>query len=979
MKKISLILVFLLVIYTLTFPFLKGEESVKVMGYGPTGLSFYKPVDVKVFNDKIFILDSFHFRVVELDENFNFLRGFGGFGNSISSFINPNSIYIDSEGLIYVCDIGDGKIKIFKENGEFAGWFISYNGMEPAACAVDENQRLWVLDRSDSAIKVFSLFGDFKLKIGKEGEGKKQFKNPSDIIIKDGKVFILDSGNSRVQVLSTSGEYLYDFGVYGLQEGSLYYPTHFTFDKNGNIWITERDSGRIQVFTPEGKYIETIGEKWASPSGIYPFKGAMLVSLIDEDTLNLISYKGEVIKRIGEEVNSPTYFPQGVSLLSDGSILVVNSGTSSISVFDRDRNFIKRISGYGRAPGKLQYPLGLCVNKDDEIVVLDTGSHVVEIYDKEEKFIKTFGRYGGGKGMFIYPLSIAVDSDKRYYVIDSTCRVQVFDSNGKFLYQFGGIGSGDGLFTKRGEFYADKFGIMGIGPRGIAVSDKLSKVFVCDSAGDRVEVFTKKGEFLYSFGEEILKTPVSITLIDYEEIAVLNENGRIDFFNTNGEYTRSIGESGGPMSIFNETEFNEEFYRKDTLKFLKPGGIFYKDSKLFVADTFNHRVQIITLGSLKVNPDKFDFGEVESGEKIKFSFEVEGKDGRIEAPSFITLSKYEFNGKERIEGVIDTSKLIPGRSYKERIKIYSSSGYKEIEIIFSIKEDTTPPDVSFSVPDGFITGKKNIKVEGKTEVGARVYLEGKEIEVDEEGNFTLYLKLKEGMNVFEIKAVDESGNENKVFLSIICDLTPPYLWVNLPSKYKTTEERIKISGEVEKGSSLFVDGKKIEISKEGKFLVEIPLNFGYNRIEFRAVDKAGNESVVKRVVYKVEKKTINLWIGSKEAEVNGEIVKMDVSPFIKNGRTYVPVRFVTESLGAYVFWDQEDKRVTFQLYDTVIEMWVGKVRYFINNIPQTMDSPPLLVPPGRVMVPIRFVSEGLGSEVLWDGVERKVTIIYPKE
>ncbi len=972
MRKILILLIVVSIVSFTPGLSLEGEENVKVIGYGPGRFNLYKPTDVKVSNDKIFILDSLHFRIVELDENFNFIRGFGGFGDSISSFITPNSIYVDSEGFIYVCDTESGKIKIFKENGEFAGWFISFKDMKPTACAIDENQKLWVTDKADGTIKVFSLFGDFKMKIGKEGEGKKQFKDPNDIIIKDEKVFILDSGNSRVQVLSTSGEYLYDFEL-------DYYPTHLTFDKEGNIWITERDSGKIQVFSPEGKYLRTIGDKWHLPSGIYPFKGAMLLTSIEDDVVNLISYDGKVIKVIGEEPDSPTYFPQSISLLSDGSIAVANSGTSSISIFDKDGNFIKKISEYGRAPGKLQYPLGICVNKDDEIAVLDTGSHVVEVYDKDGKFLKTFGRYGGGKGKFIYPLSITTDSDKRYYVTDSTCRVQVFDKDGKFLYQFGGIGSGDGKFTKKGDFSAQKLGITGIGPRGITVSDEMDMVFVCDSAGDRVEVFTKKGSFLKTFGKGVLKTPVSVALIDSKEIAVLNEGGRIDFFNFDGEYTRSIGENGGPMSNFNETEFSKDFYKRDTLKFLKPGGIFYSDGKLFVADTFNHRVQVITLDHLKVSPDKFDFGEVDRGKKIEFEFDVEGKKGRIEAEEFISLSKYEFDGKERIRGVIDTSNLVEGKTYEEKIKIFSLSGYAEIQITFSIKMDTIPPDLKFSIPDGFITNKKNIKVDGTTEIGARVFFEGKEIEVDREGNFTIYMKLKEGMNVFEIKAVDESGNEKKVFLSIICDLTPPYLWVNLPLKYKVSEDRIKISGEVEKGSSLFVDGKKIEISKEGKFLVEIPLNFGYNRIEFKAVDKAGNESVVKRVVYRVEKKTIILWIGKKEAKVNGETVKMDVSPFIKNGRTYVPVRFVTESLGAYVFWDQTDKRVTFQLYDTVVEMWVGKVRYFINNIPQTMDSPPLLVPPGRVMVPIRFVSEGLGSEVLWDGREKKVTIIYPKE
>ncbi|HQJ57418.1 MAG TPA: copper amine oxidase N-terminal domain-containing protein, partial [Caldisericia bacterium] len=64
--------------------------------------------------------------------------------------------------------------------------------------------------------------------------------------------------------------------------------------------------------------------------------------------------------------------------------------------------------------------------------------------------------------------------------------------------------------------------------------------------------------------------------------------------------------------------------------------------------------------------------------------------------------------------------------------------------------------------------------------------------------------------------------------------------------------------------------------------------------------------------------------------------------------------------------------------DTSLTMWVDKLNYYVNSIPYLMDSPPLLLPPGRVFVPIRVVSESLGANVLWDEKEKKVTILYPK-
>jgi hypothetical protein len=59
-------------------------------------------------------------------------------------------------------------------------------------------------------------------------------------------------------------------------------------------------------------------------------------------------------------------------------------------------------------------------------------------------------------------------------------------------------------------------------------------------------------------------------------------------------------------------------------------------------------------------------------------------------------------------------------------------------------------------------------------------------------------------------------------------------------------------------------------------------------------------------------------------------------------------------------------------------MWVNNLNYYVNSILYLMDSPPLLLPPGRVFVPIRVVSESLGANVIWDAKEKKVLITYPK-
>ncbi|WP_157942922.1 copper amine oxidase N-terminal domain-containing protein [Acetivibrio saccincola] len=109
--------------------------------------------------------------------------------------------------------------------------------------------------------------------------------------------------------------------------------------------------------------------------------------------------------------------------------------------------------------------------------------------------------------------------------------------------------------------------------------------------------------------------------------------------------------------------------------------------------------------------------------------------------------------------------------------------------------------------------------------------------------------------------------------------------------------------------------------------------------------------------------------------VNGNRVNFpDAEPFIDdNGRTQVPVRFVSEALGAEVSWEGSIKTVTISQRDKEIKIVIGKKDYTINGEKSLMDTEALLKE-DRTFVPIRFVSEGLGARVDWDPAVRTVYI-----
>jgi len=116
-----------------------------------------------------------------------------------------------------------------------------------------------------------------------------------------------------------------------------------------------------------------------------------------------------------------------------------------------------------------------------------------------------------------------------------------------------------------------------------------------------------------------------------------------------------------------------------------------------------------------------------------------------------------------------------------------------------------------------------------------------------------------------------------------------------------------------------------------------------------------------------------LTIAGKEAEVAGRKVALETPPFIRQDRAFVPLRFVSESLGAVVNWEQESQKATIFLGTDKITLAPGRQTALVNGKEKTMDVSSILEK-GRIYVPIRFVAEVLGSKVEWDGLLSQVRI-----
>ncbi len=192
--------------------------------------------------------------------------------------------------------------------------------------------------------------------------------------------------------------------------------------------------------------------------------------------------------------------------------------------------------------------------------------------------------------------------------------------------------------------------------------------------------------------------------------------------------------------------------------------------------------------------------------------------------------------------------------------------------------------------------------------------------------------------------------------------------VGLTGSVKTNSANLKIAPKVITADTksiqiTFVPGKQL-VWKEFKDTVTIETNGGNITVPISA---------------NVVGKTIKMVIGDTNFEVTTDVTETVVSPRapqIISGRTYVPLRATGDVFKAEVLWDAAEKKVTYKMGDTTIELWIGKNTANVNGKSVALQNPPIIVS-NSTYVPLRFVSEQLGSKVEWDQNSKTVTITYP--
>jgi hypothetical protein len=474
-----------------------------------------------------------------------------------------------------------------------------------------EQQRLYIADTGNNRIQAFIRGNVFQLAFGGFGQNEREFDRVSGVCSNDTKVFIVDSGNSRIQIFDSKASYISQFGVFGSTEGSFKFPTDIAINQD-RLYVLDTGNNRVQIFDLQGKFISSIGKKgtgnseFNSPRGIEIAENMIFVSDTENNRIQIFDLKGTFLSSFGTYGTDDKAFNQPKGICYDaGNLYIVDAGNKRVQIYTQKGDFASTLKFDG-----FESPFGVAV-LDNRVLVSDVTVNKIFTLEKDGKLYGYFGTTSDTRGRFVKPISVAV-SEEKIFVLDSALKsITIFNSDrtlykpftneelikaafinpisityfNKLLYVLDEITSKISLFSEEGKFVTS-FGRYGsdkgefILPSDIALFGK--NIFVADSGNSRIQVLDLDGKWIRSFGSYGSKEGQFLVIkgltVQENHIFVMDSgNNRIQAFDFDGNFINKYGKKGFEIG-----------------NYFGPTGFFSDSSmKLYIADTLNHRIQIL--------------------------------------------------------------------------------------------------------------------------------------------------------------------------------------------------------------------------------------------------------------------------------------------------------------------------------------------------------------------------------------------------
>lgn len=149
-------------------------------------------------------------------------------------------------------------------------------------------------------------------------------------------------------------------------------------------------------------------------------------------------------------------------------------------------------------------------------------------------------------------------------------------------------------------------------------------------------------------------------------------------------------------------------------------------------------------------------------------------------------------------------------------------------------------------------------------------------------------------------------------------------------------------------------------------------------MRFDTDEEAGDRPSIYGLSFRAQQLFVNIKLYDIDVVLDDNILEFDVPPTSINGRTMVPLRIIFEALGAKVAWDGKTQTITGTKDNTVTVLKLNSKEAKVNGKIVLLDVAPVSIN-NRTLVPVRFISESLGANVDWDGTTKTVIITSVEE
>ena len=325
----------------------------------PAGLDFDSNGNLWVCDDGG--TNSTNNRIQKFDSNFNFLLKFGTFGTGNGNFKTPRAVAFDSSNNVYIADMKNYRIQKFDNSGNYISQFGSYgtgNGQldNQYGIAVDPAGNIFTVENNNQRVQKFNSSGVYQAKIGalitSSSSANGSFNTPNDVAMfpSNGNVYVVDTGNNRIQKFNSSLTWVWSVGSLGSGNSQFNTPRRIAIDASENIYITDATNHCVKKFDASGSFLLKFGTygtgtgQFATPYGI----------AVDSAFNVFVTDNNSRVQKFGSDgtyITSYSIFnSKGISLDSAGN-MYITSTNNNIYKYSSSGTLLMTMTNPAQFPG----------------------------------------------------------------------------------------------------------------------------------------------------------------------------------------------------------------------------------------------------------------------------------------------------------------------------------------------------------------------------------------------------------------------------------------------------------------------------------------------------------------------------------------------------------------------------------------------------------------------------------------------------